>query len=201
MFDAKLRTIIDPPLNAAALGIARSGISANALTLFGALVGLAAAVAVSQEHFAVALALIMLNRILDGLDGAVARINSASEWGGYLDTLADYIFYISIPVAFGWANLPNQLPALLLVASFTLTAVSFLAFAAIAASKGQGDDRAHGSKAFIYSTGLMEGGETIAFFILFCLCPGYFPVLALLFAGLCVLTVAQRIMLAARAFR
>lgn len=200
MFDAKLRPLIDPPLNIVAHSVARSGVSANTLTLFGALIGLAAAIAASQQQFAIALTLILLNRTLDGLDGAVARITGPTEWGGYLDTLADYLFYIAIPVAFAWAHLLNQIPALLLIASFTLTAVSFLAFAAIAARRGSSDS-AHGPKAFIYSTGLMEGGETIAFFVLFCLFPSYFPVLALLFAGLCVLTVAQRVALAAMTFR
>lgn len=200
MFDAKLRQLIDPPLNAAARLVARSGISANALTIFGAMVGLAAAIAISQEQFATGLILILVNRILDGFDGAVARINGATAFGGYLDTLADFLFYVSVPVAFGWAGQANLLPALLLVASFTITAVSFLGFAAIAARKGD-EDSAHGPKAFIYSTGLMEGGETIAFFILFCLFPTYFPVLALLFAGLCVLTVAQRIVMAAKSLR
>lgn len=200
MFDAILRKLIDPPLNAAARWVAGSGVSANALTIFGAMVGLAAAIAISQQQISVALVLILLNRILDGFDGAVARINGPTEFGGYLDTLADFLFYVSVPVAFGWTNQLNQLPALLLVASFTVTAVSFLGFAAISARKGH-EDGAHGPKAFIYSTGLMEGGETIAFFILFCLFPTYFPILALLFAGLCVLTVAQRIILAAKTFR
>lgn len=200
MFDAKLRQLINPPLNAAARWVAGSGVSANTLTIFGAMVGLAAAIAISQEQFATGLILILVNRILDGFDGAVARINGATEFGGYLDTLADFLFYVSVPVAFGWADQANQLPALLLVASFTITAVSFLGFAAIAARKGD-EDSAHGPKAFIYSTGLMEGGETIAFFILFCLFPTYFPVLALLFAVLCVLTVAQRIVMAAKSLR
>lgn len=200
MFDAKLRKLIDPPMNAAARWLAGSGVSANALTIFGAMVGLAAAIAISQEQFATGLILILVNRILDGFDGAVARINGPTEYGGYLDTLADFLFYVSVPVAFGWADQANQLPALLLVASFTITAVSFLGFAAIAARKGD-EDSAHGPKAFIYSTGLMEGGETIAFFILFCLFPTYFPVLALLFAVLCVLTVAQRIVMAAKSLR
>lgn len=200
MFDAKLRKLIDPPMNAAARWLAGSGVSANALTIFGAMVGLAAAIAISQEQFATGLILILVNRILDGFDGAVARINGPTEYGGYLDTLADFLFYVSVPVAFGWADQANQLPALLLVASFTITAVSFLGFAAIAARKGD-EDSAHGPKAFIYSTGLMEGGETIAFFILFCLFSTYFPVLALLFAVLCVLTVAQRIVMAAKSLR
>jgi phosphatidylglycerophosphate synthase len=200
MFDAALRRLIDPPLGRGGRWLAGSGISANALTLMGAAVGVAAAFAISQQQFGAGLALILLNRILDGVDGAVARINGPTEFGGYLDTLADFLFYVSVPVAFGWANAENQLPALLLVASFTLTAVSFLGFAAIAARSGK-TDGTHGPKAFIYSTGLMEGGETIAFFILFCLFPWQFPTLALIFAILCLATVVQRIMLAARSFR
>jgi phosphatidylglycerophosphate synthase len=199
MFDTALRRLIDPPLNRAAGWLASAGISANALTIVGALSGLGCAVAISQQQFAAGLLLLLVNRTLDGLDGAVARINGPTEWGGYLDTLADFLLYVSVPVGFGWASAVNQLPALLLVASFTLTAVSFLGFAAIAARHGE-EDGVHGPKAFIYSTGLMEGGETIAFFILFCLLPGYFPTLAYLFAALCILTVAQRITRAAKSF-
>jgi phosphatidylglycerophosphate synthase len=197
MFDTALRRWVDPPLNKVAGRLAGSRVSANILTGIGALVGLGAAVSISQQQFAAALILILVNRILDGLDGAVARTSVPTEYGGYLDTLADFLFYVSVPVGFAFASAPNELPALLLVASFTLTAVSFLGFAAIAARRGT-NDGAHGPKAFIYSTGLMEGGETIAFFILFCLFPGYFPILAMVFAALCVVTVMQRIILAAR---
>ncbi len=199
MFDSKLRRLIDPPLNRIAAWLASSGVSPNTVTIFGASLGLGAALAISQQQFALGLLLILINRIFDGLDGAVARIKGATEWGGYLDTLADFMFYVSIPVSFGLADHANLLPALLLAASFTLTAVSFLGLAAIAARRGDADG-AHGAKAFIYSTGLMEGGETIAFFILFCLFPGYFPMLAMVFAALCMLTVAQRIALAAKTF-
>lgn len=200
MFDAAFRRLIDPPLNRSAGWLAKTGFSANALTIVGAATGLAAAVAISQQQLTAALALIILNRVLDGVDGAVARIHGPTEFGGYLDTLADFLFYVSVPVAFGWAITDNQLPALLLVASFTLTAISFLGFAAIAAKSGR-NDGAHGPKAFIYSTGLMEGGETIAFFMLFCLFPSQFPTLAVIFAILCLATVVQRVMLAAQSFR
>lgn len=200
MFDAALRRLIDPPLNHGARWVSRWGLSANALTVTGAAFGLAAAFAISQQQFTAGLVLVLANRILDGVDGALARIKGPTEFGGYLDTLADFLFYVSVPVAFGIAMPANLLPALLLVASFTITAVSFLGFAAIAARSGEGDG-AHGPKAFIYSTGLMEGGETIGFFLLFCLFPDFFPELALVFAALCVLTVAQRLMLAAKSFR
>jgi len=199
MFDVALRRFVDPALNRIAVGIVNARISANMLTISGAGLALAAAFFITQSNFAAALGFILLNRIVDGLDGAVARIKGPTEFGGYLDTICDYIFYLSIPVAFGLMDQFNQIPALLLVASFTLTAVSFLAFAAIAARQVS-DDGAHGPKAFIYSTGLMEGAETIAFFALFCLFPSFFPTLAIIFAALCLLTVLQRFILAAKSF-
>jgi phosphatidylglycerophosphate synthase len=179
--------------------VARTRISANLLTISGAGLALGGAFFITQLNFTAVLGFILLNRIVDGLDGAVARINGPTEFGGYLDTICDYIFYLSIPIAFGLTSPINQIPALLLIASFTLTAVSFLAFAAIAARQTSGNG-AHGPKAFIYSTGLMEGGETIAFFVLFCLFPGFFPTLAVVFAALCLLTVVQRFILAAKSF-
>ena len=200
MFDVALRRVVDPMLIRMAVWVAGTGISANALTMFGAAVGLGAAIFIAQSNFTAALLCILLNRIVDGLDGAIARTNGPTEFGGYLDTICDYIFYIAVPVAFGLIDPANALPALLLVASFTLSAVSFLAFAAISARR-KTDDGAHGPKAFVYSTGLMEGGETIAFFVLFCLFPAFFPTLAVIFAVLCVLTVLQRVLLAAKSFR
>ncbi len=197
MFDVQLRRLVNPVLIRVAGWIADTRISANMMTISGAGLGLAAAFFITQSNFAAALGFILLNRIFDGLDGAIARINGPTEYGGYLDTICDYVFYLSIPVAFGLMNAVNQIPALLLIASFTLTAVSFLAFAAIAARQTF-DDGAHGPKAFIYSTGLMEGAETIAFFALFCLFPGFFPTLAIVFAALCLLTVLQRILRAAK---
>ncbi|MFN3619880.1 CDP-alcohol phosphatidyltransferase family protein [Sphingorhabdus sp.] len=199
MFDVALRRWVDPALFRVATRVAGTRMSANMLTIIGAGLGLSAAFFITQSNFAAALALIVLNRVFDGLDGAVARINGPSEFGGYLDTICDYIFYLSLPIAFALLAPVNQLPALLLVASFTLTGVSFLAFAAIAARRTF-DDGAHGPKAYFYSTGLMEGGETIAFFVLFCLFPAFFPTLAIIFAALCLLTVGQRLILAAKSF-
>lgn len=194
MFDTQLRHLVDPALDRVAAGLEKAGISANAITLAGALVGVGAALCIAVGALAAGLALIILNRVMDGLDGALARRVGATAWGGYLDTLADYVFYIAIPLGFAWSAPGNVWPALLLVASFTLTAVSFLALAAILA----GRDLGHGDKAFTYSTGLMEGGETIAFFIAMCLFPLWFAQLALVFAALCVATVGQRLWLARR---
>jgi phosphatidylglycerophosphate synthase len=197
MFDARLRRWIDPLLDAAAKVIAKTSVGANAVTVIGAFIGVGAAYAIAKEQFLLGLLLIIANRLADGLDGPIARIFGPTELGGYLDSLADYVFYVAVPIGFAIAAPTNVWPALLLVASFTLTAVSFLALAAILA----GRDMGHGEKAFTYSTGLMEGGETIAFFLAMCLFPAQFGLLAPIFALLCVATVAQRLWSANRILR
>ena len=106
---------------------------------------------------------------------------------------------VGVPVGFGLASPDNTVPAMLLVAAFTLTAASFLVFAAIAAKHGA-QTTAHGSKSFFYSTGLAEGAETIAAFIAMCLWPAAFPAIAIGFAALCLLTVIQRSVIAQRTF-
>lgn len=200
MFDARIRKVIDPALNTAARILTKTGVSANGITVSGAVVGCMAAAAIAMQFYGAGLTLIALNRILDGLDGPLARQTSATEFGGYLDSLCDFLFYAAVPVGFGIASPANLVPALFLVASFTVTAVSFLAYAAIAARLNLGDG-VHGTKAFIYSTGLMEGAETILFFIAMCMMPAYFAELAYTFASLCMVTVLQRIMMAARILR
>ncbi|MFC3097486.1 CDP-alcohol phosphatidyltransferase family protein [Alteraurantiacibacter palmitatis] len=199
VFDARLRPLINPPLNACGRALARAGISANAVTLAGLVPAIGAGLSIAYGHTLAALALIVLNRVLDGLDGAVARVRGSTDFGGYLDILADYVFYLAVPLGFAFAAPDNAIPALVLVASFTLTAVSFLAFAALAAKRGQ-TDSAHGAKSFLYSTGLAEGGETIAVFIAMCLWPAAFAWLAWGFAALCGLTVIQRSVMARHTF-
>lgn len=199
MLDAKLRPLIDPPLNRAGAFLAGLGVTANALTFTGLALGLAGAAAVAFGHIGWGLALIIANRLLDGLDGAVARVRGPSDLGGYFDIVADFAFYVSVPVGFGVLDAANQLPALVLVASFVLTGVSFLAFAVIAAKRGATTE-AHGKKSFFYSTGLAEGTETILVFIAMCLFPAWFGPIAYAYAALCVLTVFQRSALAVAAF-
>ncbi|WP_324076490.1 MAG: CDP-alcohol phosphatidyltransferase family protein [Erythrobacter sp.] len=200
MLDAKLRPLIDPALNAAGRMLAQAGVTANALTFTGLALGLAGAGAIALGHIGWGLALIIANRLLDGLDGAVARARGPSDLGGYFDIVADFAFYVSVPLGFGILSAANTLPALVLVASFVLTGVSFLAFAVIAGKRGA-ETEAHGKKSFFYSTGLAEGAETIAVFIAMCLWPAWFGAIAYAYAGLCVLTVFQRSAMAASAFR
>lgn len=200
MFDAKLRPLIDPSLNRLGSALARLGVTANQATIAGALLGALAGVAIGLQHPLIGLALVLANRLLDGLDGAIARATRSTDFGGYLDIVGDYVFYLAVPVGFGFAAASNMAYALVLVASFTLTAVSFLGFATLAAKRGL-ETAAHGRKSFFYSTGLAEGAETILAFAIMCLAPEHFPLIASILTILCILTVAQRTLIAARMFR
>lgn len=191
MFDAKIRPLIDPPLDRLGGLLARFNVSANHVTLLGVMAGLASAGAIVGGQHGVALALIVVSRLLDGLDGAVARATTPTDLGGYFDILGDFVFYVSIPVAFAIADSANALAAAVLIASFTLTGISFLAYAVIAAKRNL-QTQAHGKKSFFYSTGLAEGTETIIAFTAMCLMPNYFAPIALTFAALCFVTVIQR---------
>ena len=199
MFDAKLRPLIDPPLNAIGARLARAGVSALTVTFVGLVLGLGAAVAAAFGEYGLTLLLIGANRLADGLDGAVARARGPTDLGGYFDIVADFAFYVSVPVGFGLSAEANLVPALVLVATFVLTGISFLAFAIVAQKRGA-ETQAHGKKSFFYSTGLAEGGETIVAFLAMCLVPAAFPLIAYIFAGLCVATVVQRSALAVTAF-
>ena len=191
MFDSRLRPIIDPPLNALGSWLANVGLTANQLTLAGGAVGIGAGVAIGFQHYMLGLALLLLSRLFDGLDGAIARATKQTDFGGYLDIVSDFAFYIALPIGFGFAD-PENLPfALILVGSFTLTGISFLAYAVMAAKQGR-ETEAHGKKSFFYNTGLAEGTETIIALALMCLLPQHFTVIALVYSAMCGITVVQR---------
>lgn len=200
MFDAKLRPLIDQPLARLAIPLVRLGFSANQITIAGLAAGLAAAGAIALGHTIWGLALIALSRLADGLDGAVARQTRQTDFGGYLDITLDFVFYAAIPVGFGLLHPDNAVPALVLLAGFVLSGTSFLAFAVLAAKRGISTD-SRGKKSFYFVGGLTEGAETIAFFVLACLKPGWFWWMAYIFAGLCVLTAVTRTLEARAVFR
>ena len=147
-----------------------------------------------------ALAGLALSRLCDGLDGAIARQTCATDRGGYVDIVFDFIFYGAWPLAFAVADpATNGLGAAFLLFSFYVNGASFLAFATLAAKRGM-QTAARGEKSLYFTTGLAEGGETIAVFAAMCLWPQHFATLALAFAGLCLVTAASRIWLAWRVF-
>ena len=200
MLDHLVRPYIDPPLNRVGRVLADAGVSANAVTLGGFAVGLAAIAAIAAGHYLVGLALLMVNRLSDGLDGAVARVRGPTDLGGYLDIVCDFILYSGWAFAFALADPAHAIPAAFLMFSFMGTGSSFLAYAIFAAKRSISTE-IRGSKSLYYLGGLTEGTETILIFMAFCLAPQYFAWLAYLFAAACWVTTVSRILAAARSFR
>lgn len=193
MLDGAMRKWIDPPLNRAGKTLASAGISADGVTYFGLAIGLAAAVLIAVGQFWVGLVLILVSRLADGLDGAVARATRKTDFGGYLDIVADFLFYGAIPLGFAIADPgANAIGAGILLVSFYFNGASFLGYAVLAERHGLNTNRS-GEKTLFYADGLMEGTETILFFIAFCIWPQHFIWLALTFAVATFYTASARV--------
>lgn len=181
------------PLDTTASQLVKYQVSANKITVFGFIIGLMVIPSLFFHAYGIAFFLILINRICDGLDGAVARQTKSTDLGGYLDITLDFIFYSAVIFAFALANPEqNALPAAFLIFSFMGTGSSFLAFA-IMAEKRQIKQLNYGKKSLFYLGGLTEGAETIGLFIFICLMPHYFSIAAWFFATLCWLTTGTRI--------
>ncbi|MEB8386547.1 CDP-alcohol phosphatidyltransferase family protein [Rhodobacteraceae bacterium KMM 6894] len=168
------------------------GIHADQITLVGFALGLMAVPALAFGAYGLALALLALNRLADGLDGAVARLSGPTDRGAFLDIALDFVFYALFPLGFALADpMINALPAAVLIAAFVGTGSSFLAFATIAAKRRK-RAAAFSTKGIYYLGGLTEGFETIAIFALMCVFPGVFPIFAYGFAAACALTTVLR---------
>jgi phosphatidylglycerophosphate synthase len=201
MLDGRMRQVIDPALNHLGQGLAARGITANEITLFGLFMGLVAAGMIGAGLPGVlALVPLLIGRLADGLDGAVARVTGKTDFGGYLDIVCDFTFYAAIPMAFALRDSANAPAAAFLLAAFYINGASFLGYAVIAEKRGM-QSRAQGEKSLYYSAGLLEGTETIAFFVALCLWPEWFRLLAVIFGLLCLATTVARLMLARRVFR
>lgn len=200
MFDRQATALIRPGIDAVALRLARAGVGADALTFLGFAVGVGAAIAIATRAYGLGAALILLSRLFDGLDGAVARRTRPTDRGGFLDISLDFLFYPSVPLAFAVADPGrNALAATTLLAAFVGTGTSFLAFAVIAAKRGL-TSAAYPHKSFYFLGGLTEATETLAFFLAMCAWPGYFTPLAFVFSALCAVTIATRLWWGWRAF-
>jgi phosphatidylglycerophosphate synthase len=193
MLDRYARQIIDPPLNRLGRGLAAKGVTANGVTLIGLGLGLLAALVIALGAPALALVPLLASRIADGLDGAVARATKKTDFGGYLDITADFLFYGVIPMGFVWLSpVTNGAAGAFLLTAFYFNGASFLGYAILAEKHGL-KTNAQGQKSLYYSNGILEGTETIVFFVLLCLLPHYFGPLSWVFGALCFVTAGLRI--------
>lgn len=191
MLDRPLANLMKPCADAIGRRLMQIGLQADALTWIGFCLGLASSGLIATGNFLSGLALLLISRAFDALDGAVARLTEPTDFGGFLDITLDFIFYASVPLAFAIANpAANALAAATLLFAFMGTASSFLAYASLSAKRG---DMPSPSKAIRYLSGLTEAFETLVCFALMCFMPQHFAVLAYGFAALCGITTLMRL--------
>ena len=201
MLDRALTALIRAPLVAVARRLVAWGVGADAITLAGFGLGLAGAACIATGSFQSGLIALLASRLMDGLDGAVARLTQPTDRGAFLDITLDFLFYASIPLAFALADpLNNALAAAVLLAAFMGTASSFLAFALLAERRGL-KSAAYPNKGLYYLGGLAEASETLICFVLMCLWPARFALFAYGFAALCGLTLVGRLLAGWRMLR
>ncbi len=201
MFDRQASLLIQPLVTGLARTAARLGLSANQLTMSAFCIGMIASYSIATGAYLTGATAILASRLLDALDGAVARLTQATDAGGFLDITLDFVFYASVPLAFAFSDpARNALPAAVLLAAFMGTSASFLAFAVLAAKRGLQNLNTP-NKSFYFLGGLTEAGETLACFLAMCAWPDAFIELAYGFAVLCGITTVIRIHWGWQAFR
>jgi phosphatidylglycerophosphate synthase len=193
VFDRQLLLLTKPLVIALARRFHHHGISANQVSIFGFGIGIISAGLISSGFTTAALLPLAINRILDGIDGAIARFGVPSDRGAFLDVTLDFLFYAAVPLGFAMLDPDrNSLAAAFLLAAFIGTGTSFLAFAIIAEKRDEKSSK-YPSKSFYYLGGIAEGSETILCFVLMCFWPQYFALIANVYSALCAVTTATRL--------
>ncbi len=196
MLDSKLRArLVAPVADRLVPPLAARNVPPAAVTTVGFALGAGSCLAAGLGFWWAALALWLLNRALDGLDGALARLVGATDLGGYLDIACDLAVYAGFVLAVAIAVPDAQLACAALLAAYYVNAGAWLSYSTLAEQRrfAGGDDR---SLRFV--PGLAEGAETIVVYVLFCLLPAHAAAIAWAFAVLVALSAAQRVLLAVR---
>lgn len=197
MLDRQLRRALDRPLTVLAQPLA-ARMSANAVSAVGLAAGAGACVAIASGQRWLALILWLANRLLDGIDGAVARLRGPTAAGGFTDIVADFAIYAGFIVGVAIDRPGARLAAVVVVSTYYVSGAAFLAWSAIAAElrAARPDNRS-----LHFLGGIAEGAETIAAYSLLCLWPSRTEEVLWVFAALVAVTALQRIAFAHRAGR
>jgi phosphatidylglycerophosphate synthase len=145
-----------------------------------------------------ALALWLGNRLLDGLDGPVARAGAPTERGGFLDIMADFSVYGGFVVGVAIGLPAARLACVVLLAAYYVSGTAFLALSSLQERRAQpgGDERS-----LRFAGGLAEGTETVVVYVLFCLLPRQAAGIAWGFAAAVAVTAVQRVVAGLRLLR
>lgn len=207
MIDAPLRRILNRPLSTLARAIDVAWVTPDRITMAGLVIGVGSAGLAAIQWWPAALAAWLVSRLLDGLDGALARRRRSrstptSEAGGFLDITADFIVYgttvlgvaIGVTSEFGapwW-------PFLAVLLAYYLNGATFLAFSSIAERTGR---RLDDGRSLSFLGKVAEGTETIIVHSMWLILPSFAWQIAIGWAAVVALSAIQRMVAGYRLLR
>jgi len=195
MFDGLFRRYKDRAL-APITGIV-SRLSPNQVTVLAFVFGLGAAGFAAAGWTLAALAAWLTNRVLDGLDGTLARKHSAaSDLGGYLDIVLDFGVYAAVPLGVAWGLGPagaHWIALSVLLASFYVNGASWMMLSAILEKRAQGAVARGETTTITMPPGVAGAVFTFLFVTAFLSWPAGFAALAYGLALLCAISIGQRV--------
>jgi phosphatidylglycerophosphate synthase len=198
MFDASLRRTKDRI--GLPVAVRLKGVSPNTISLAAFAVGILTTWLAFRGLFGWALAFWLVSRVLDGLDGLLARVHQKqSDFGGYLDILMDFAIYSALPIGIVLsAPSPDRYLALaFMLAAFYVNGASWMYLAAILEKRGSqfvGDPAAPPTMTtVVMPSGLVGATETILAYCAFLIWPDQVSLLFSIFGGMVVFTTFQRL--------
>jgi len=191
MLDEELREGAKPLYKLPARILAERGITGDALTATSLGIGALCLVAIAFGLNTVGLVLWLLNRLLDGIDGEVARLRGeSSEFGAFVDTVADFFVYGGFLVALAVQHPGSRLALVALFFAYYLNGTVFLALSGILERLKRERLTERGLH---FRRSLTEGFETIVAGTLFLLLPDHVSIIAWTFAAMVFISAAQRL--------
>ena len=179
-FSEELRSNVQSFFDGLGAKLADAGISANVMSVIGFIIGLLAINFISLQMYATGLLCVLINRMFDGLDGAIARKTKITNFGIFLDAVLDYVFYAGVIFAFALARPEsNAVASSFMLVGFMASACALLAYGVISSKKNEDMDIL--KKSPLYLGGMAQWSETFMAIVIMCIIPSAFMVLAIFF--------------------
>ena len=193
-----MRAVTAPLLSTVAKKFARLNVTPMTLTVTGWLFGVTSCILLGYRLWLAALGFWLMNRLLDGLDGALARCLVVSDLGGFVDIVADFSIYGGFLVALAFAVPGARVALVVLFFAYYVSGTALLALSSIE------ERRRHArldNRTIRFRGGLAEGTETVLVYCAICLFPSFSVSIVWVFAVAVFITAAQRIVMGVQLLR
>ncbi|EGR33419.1 hypothetical protein IMG5_053740 [Ichthyophthirius multifiliis] len=177
-------------------------VTPNLVTLFSLIFGIISALACSQGLYTIGLYSWIINRILDGYDGTLARVRKMqTDFGGYFDIIADFITYSIVPIGIAYQkqNIQVYFALSIMLGTFFVNSVGLFYLSAILEKRKL--TKNNELTTISMPQALIEGTETVVMFSLFIIFQQQIVFLYWLFSIGVSISITQRVIFAKKVLK